>query len=269
MKTLLLIALLALPAAFAHAQLDHILAPVPAALAASNPDQSAASGYSPDGALPSDPAARPLLTGAQVLAEVQKQLVEYFGIRGDLKLSFMGDWNPVQLPAKDFTLTLTDYPPNGVSSTFGVRFQINSGGSLVGEWQVGFRAQLWQSVWVAESHLDRGQSLDRSMISSQKIDVLRESQTLLSDDTDPEGYDVTQSVGAGCPITKQDVAERPVIHRGDVVDVVAIEGPLDIHMRALALEDGGLHALIKMRNLDSSKDFNAQIMNENEVKVHF
>jgi flagella basal body P-ring formation protein FlgA len=40
-------------------------------------------------------------------------------------------------------------------------------------------------------------------------------------------------------------------------------------MKALALEDGGINALIKMRNLDSNKEFDAQILNENEVKVHF
>jgi flagella basal body P-ring formation protein FlgA len=268
MKTFALIALLVLPAVFAHAQLDQILAPVPAGLAVAKPADLP---YSQDDSAAADPAAQKhlVLTGDQIVTEVQKQLIAYFGVKGDLKLSFMNDWNPITLPGKDFILTLTDYPPNGVSSTFGVRFKISSGGATVGEWQVGFRAQLWQSVWVSTTHLDRGQSLDRSMISSQKIDVLREAQTLLSDDVDPDGYDVTQTIGPGCPISKQDVVERPVIHRGDVVDVVAVQGPLNIHMRALALEDGGLHALIRMRNLDSSKDFHAQIMNENEVTVHF
>jgi len=74
-------------------------------------------------------------------------------------------------------------------------------------------------------------------------------QTLLSDDIDPEGYDVAQGIGPGLAISKQDVIERPVIHRGDVVEVTATEGLLDIHMKALALEDGGVNALIKLRNL--------------------
>jgi flagella basal body P-ring formation protein FlgA len=203
------------------------------------------------------------------LDELQKQLVTYFGLKGDLKLSLDRDWNPIPLPGKDLDLTITDYPPDGVTSSFGVGFKVASGGIEVGQWQVALRAQLWQSVWVTQSSLDRGQKLDRSMLTSQKIDVLRARQTLLSDDIDPAGYDVLQGIGPGLAIAKQDVIERPVIHKGDVVEVVAVQGLMDIHMKALALEDGAMNALIKMRNLDSDKGFSAQVLNENEVKVHF
>jgi flagella basal body P-ring formation protein FlgA len=173
------------------------------------------------------------------------------------------------LPGKDCDITLTDYPADGVTSAFNVTFKVVSGGIQVGEWQIDLRAQLWQSVWVTQSRLERGQSLDRSMLNDQKIDALRNPQTYLCDDVDPDGYDVAQGVGAGVPIAKEDVIERPVIHRGDVVDVIATEGLLDIRMKALALEDGGINALIKLRNLDSNKEFDAQILNENEVRVHF
>jgi flagella basal body P-ring formation protein FlgA len=186
-----------------------------------------------------------------------------------LKLSFLRDWRPIRLPAKEFDLTLTDYPPDGVTSSFALRFKIVSGGAPAGEWQLGLRAQLWQSVWVTQGRLDRGQSLDRSLLNAQKIDILREKQTFLSDDTEPSGFDVAQGIAAGRPIAKDAVIERPLIHKGDVVEVIATQGLLDIHMKALALEDGGMNALIRMRNLDSSKDFNAQILNEDEVKVHF
>jgi flagella basal body P-ring formation protein FlgA len=209
------------------------------------------------------------LGGDEVLTEIQKQLASYFGIRGELKLSFAENWKSLRLPDKDFDLSLIDYPPQGVTNSFGTKFKITSGGTPVGEWQVGLHAQLWQSVWVTHERLDRGQALDRSLLNRQKIDVLREQETFLSDDIDPGAYDVLQSIGPGKAIAKRDVIERPLIHKGDVVEVVARHGLLDIHMKALALEDGGFNALIKLRNLDSSKDFSAQILNENQVKVQF
>jgi flagella basal body P-ring formation protein FlgA len=269
-----LILLLALCAGVAHAQLDHILAPVADPPPAAAPDQAGDGSAGPDiasVATAGEQAPKILrnLTGDDVLNELQKQLSAYFALKGDLRLGFVRDWRQVPLPGKDFDLTLTDYPPDGVTSLFTVTFKIASGGIEVGEWQIGLRAQLWQSVWVTQGRLDRGEALDRSMLNSQKIDVLREKETLLSDDMDPDGYDVVQGIGPGRPISKQDVIERPVVHRGDVVDVIASQGLLNIRMKALALEDGGVNALIKMRNLDSSKVFNAQILNENEVKVHF
>jgi len=271
MKRLSLIVLFGLWACVANAQLDQILAPVPAGAAVAKPGQSGTADAQGNGPTAGDSAAgsHRILTGDDLLNELQKQLIVYFGLKGDLKLSFISGWNAIQLPGKDCDLTLTDYPPNGVTDSFQLRFKVASGGVEVGQWQIGIRAQLWQSVWVTQGRLDRGQALDRTLLNSQKVDILREKRTLLSDDTDPEGYDVAQGIGPGQPVSKQDVIERPLIHKGDVVEVIATQGMLDIHMKALALEDGGANALIKMRNLDSSKDFNAQILNENEVRVHF
>ena len=272
MKTALLVVLFALCASAAHAQLDQILAPLPAAAAVSRWDHSSSQTQNaqPDlAAIAEAPDTHRNLTSDDVLSEIQKQLISYFGIKGDLKLSFLRDWRTLVLPQKDFTLTLTDYPAEGVTSSFGLRFKIECGGVAVGEWQTALRAQLWQTVWVTQGRLDRGQSLDRSQLNSQKVDVLRSKETLITEDVDPSGYDVAQGLGPGQALSKQNVTERPLIHKGDVVEVVAIQGTLDIHMKALALEDGGMRALIKMRNLDSSKDFTAQIKNENEVEVHF
>jgi flagella basal body P-ring formation protein FlgA len=273
MKISALLTLFILWAGIANAQLDQILAPVAAAPQCTGPDQSTTSADGADQAAPAAVAPMAKSTNSlkddALLTELQKQLTTYFGLKGDLRLSLLRDWNPLPLPGKDCILTLTDYPAEGVTNSFAVTFKITSGGIDVGQWQLGLRAQLWQSAWVTQSRLDRGQALDKSMLTVQKVDVLRDRQTLLSDDVDPDGYDVAEGIGPGVPISKQDVVERPVIHKGDVVDVIATEGLLDIRMKALAMEDGGINALIKMKNLDSSKEFNAQILNENEVKVHF
>jgi len=265
MKTLGLIVFAVLWTWVARAQLDHILAPVPVELAEAKPAQMAAG---PAGSVPAAQSLR-VFTSDDLLTELQTQLASYFGLKGDLKLSLNRAWNPIQAPGKDFNFTVTDYPPEGITGSFALKFKIEAAGAEVGEWQVQVRAQLWQSVWVSQGRLERGQALDKTMLNAEKIDVLREKQTYLSDETDPDGYDVAQGIGPGLPIAKQDVVERPVIHRGDVVDVIASQGMLDIHMKALALEDGGLNGLIKMRNLDSTKQFSAQIINENQVKVHF
>jgi flagella basal body P-ring formation protein FlgA len=40
-------------------------------------------------------------------------------------------------------------------------------------------------------------------------------------------------------------------------------------MKALALENGAAGDLIRLRNVESRKDFNAQVLNENKVQVRF
>jgi flagellar basal body P-ring formation protein FlgA len=243
-------------AASAPAQLDKLLAPLPEAAAA----QRDASNPAPKAGV---------LRGDDLLAVLEKQIAEHFPLSGELRLSFARPWQTIRLPAEDFDATITEYAGDGVSSSFSIRCKITSSGETVGEWQLALRAQLWREVWVAQTRLDRGSALDRSMLEARKIDALRDKQTFVSADVDPAAFDVAQSVAPGRALTRRDLVERPLIHKGDVVEVVAARGLLNVHMKALALDSGAAKALIKMRNLDSHKEFNAQVINENQVSVTF
>ena len=243
----------------ALAQLDKILAPVNLATAPATNSQS-------EERLP-EPKLH-LLTPAEALSRIQKQLIDRYSLNGELKLQTAAFWGRILVPA-NYNLTIVDYPGAGVSSAFVVRCKLTSNGQSLGEFQIPLRAELWREVWVADGRLDRGQAVDRSFVSAQKVDVLREHESLLTSDTDPTAFDVAQSVAPGRPLTRRDVSERPVIHKGEVVDVIARQGAFAIRMKALALENGITRDLIKMRNLESHRDFTAQVINENQVEVHF
>lgn len=208
------------------------------------------------------------LTLNEALPQLQKQLIERFSVNGELKLETATRWERILVPAA-YQLTIVDYPGAGLSSAFIVRCKLTANGQALGEFQVPLRAELWREVWVADGRLDRGQTLDRSLVTAQQIDVLREHDTPLTTEIDPTVFDVAQSVAPGRPLTRRDVSERPVIHKGDVVDVIAHQGVFSIRMKAQALENGIRRELIKMRNIESRKDFTAQVVNESEVEVHF
>lgn len=245
------------------AQLESILAPVEQ----SKTEQTTAQTVQPSGS-PATHTPRSV-TGEDLLALLEKRLTEHFAINGELKLGLVRPWKTVKLPEDDFDVTITDFPAEGVSSSFPVRCKIVSSAQVVGEWQIALRAQLWQEVWVASGRLDRGQALDRTMLAAQKVDVLRDRESLINANVDPACYEVAQGIAAGRALTKRDVVERPLIHKGQIVEVIAKQGLLAVSMKAQALEGGIANALIKMRNLESRKEFTAQIRNENQVQVHF
>lgn len=265
MRTVLAIASFALLSASACAQLDRLLTPVarPPALRAS--DGRTVAGNESAGVAE----VRTTLGGDAFLGELEKELTARMSVTGELKLSLTRPWQPVKLPAPDFAIAITELPTGGLSGTFFLRVKVSSGGVLVGDWQVPVAAQLWQEVWVASSRLDRGQALDRTLLAAQKVDVLREKQPLISAETDPSSLDLTMSVAAGRPLTRRDVVVRPVIRKGQVVEVVAQQGLLAISMKALALESGAAGDLIKLRNLESRREINGQIINESKVQIHF
>lgn len=209
------------------------------------------------------------LKSQEVLTLLGKQISDYYSLKGTFKLDFARPWQPLKLPGDSYEIVITDYPGNGVGSSFLLGCKVVSEGETVSEFQLSLRAQLWQEVWGALSKLDRGLALDSTKVAIQKVDVLREKQSYLPSNADPAVYDMAQGVAAGRPLTMRDVIERPLVHKGQVVEVIARQGTFNIRMKALALEDGAGSAIIKMRNLDSRKDFNAQIINENQVAVHF
>ena len=261
-QRLLTLLALALLAGTSRGQLDQLLAPV-ATQTITGADAPAR-----------NPIARPqapsYTLGAEAfVAELEKELGTRLSLNGELKLTLAQPWKGLKLPAARFAIAITETPNGGINGTFLLKAKITSDGETVSEVQVSLRAQLWQDVWTASTRLERGQSLDRSLLTTSRVDALRERQPPLLADVDPSTLEVAQTVSASRPLTRRDVIERPLVRKGQVVEVIAQQGQLAISMKALALESGAGGELIKLRNIESRKEFSGQILNENKVQVHF
>lgn len=261
-RGLLTITAIALLAGSAYCQLGNLLNPVAA-------ETSAVTDSSPR--TPQIRAGTPsyVLTAEAFAAAIEKDLGARLALNGELKLTLAQSWKPLKLPASDFAVIISETPAGGIAGTFVVRTKIMSGGQLASDLQIALQAQLWQEVWAAASRLERGQPLDRSLLTTAKVDALRERQPPLPTDVDPSTMEMAQAVGASRTLTRRDVMERPLVRRGQVVEVVGQQGLLAISMKALALENGANGDLIKLRNLDSRKEFSGQILNEKKVQIHF
>ncbi len=261
------IILVALGAAYslvdgADAQLDRLLTPVASEILPALPS----SRHNPA----ASPVAKTYLLGADAfVAELEKELGKRLALDGELKLTLAQPWKPMSLPAETFAVIISETPKTGIAGTFAIRAQITCEGETIGDLSLSLRAQHWREVWTATNRLERGQALDRLLLTTSKVDVLNERQPSLLADVDPTTFEITQTVTAGRPLTRRDIAERPLVRKGQVVEVVAQQGQLAISMKALALENGAGGDLIKLRNIESHKEFTAQILNDNKVQVHF
>jgi flagella basal body P-ring formation protein FlgA len=70
-------------------------------------------------------------------------------------------------------------------------------------------------------------------------------------------------------ITWHDLARRPLVKKGDIVDVIATEGLLSVSMKALAMENGVRGDLVTVRNLETRKDISGIVVSDDRVEVHF
>jgi flagella basal body P-ring formation protein FlgA len=257
-------------ASLSASELGSILSPVAYA-----PAQSPADSFADSHSAPQTPAVvtangQSSLVERDVIAALQRELVARYSIEGALKLSFLQPWKPLPISnAQDWKLVVDLAPNGGLTSTSQVRFQIESGGKTVGDWQLSVRAQIWRPIWFSTRRLDRGEIPDGSICSPKNFDILSEKLSFVPADTDLSVYEMAQTVSQERPLSWRDIALRPLVKKGQLVDVVVAEGALNISMKGISLGNGGAGEMVSVRNIDSRKEFSAKVININTVQVKF
>jgi len=100
------------------------------------------------------------------------------------------------------------------------------------------------------------------------VDLFRERDALPAAVGD-NSFIFARAVNAGRTVTWRDITRRPLVKKGDMVEVSAAEDTLSITMKALALQSGAHGEAVTLRNLESRKDFTAFVIDENRVQVRF
>lgn len=207
------------------------------------------------------------LTHDLLVAELTRHLVEHFNLEGDLQIEFIRAWSPPAQLAKIWTIEMLDYPAVPSSSML-VRCRVYADVTAAADFTLVLRASLWRDTWVARQPLASGSTFDPALLEVRRVDMLRERDALPAAVGD-RSYALARAVGAGRLLRWHDVMRRPLVRKGDVVEVSATEGHLMITMKALAMENGAAGETVTVRNPESRKDFAAMVIDENRVQVRF
>lgn len=211
-----------------------------------------------------------LIGSDQVLDALKREIAVRCGVEGELHLSFAQPWKEVEIRSdKDWSVKLVEMPNGYLAPSMEVVFQLEAAGQSVGTWKETLNAKLYRPVWMTQRRLDRGERLDSGVCALKNIDVLSQNLPYVPADADLSIYEMAQTLGQERPLTEQDIKLRPLVHKGDFVNVVVNQGALNISMKAIALNTGGAGEMVGVRNKDSRKDFQAQVIGPNTVQVHF
>lgn len=246
MKARALIALLCSLALFASAR-------------AATPSAEQAAATVTDTALP--------LTREKLLSCLSRELAAHFNLEGELDLELLRAWTPPTQIASTWGVVVTEYP-NVASTAMIVRCRVLADNAVVADPQLMVRAALWRDAWVARNPLTTGTTFDPSMLETRRVDLLRERDALPAAVGD-RSYVFSRAVSAGRLLTWRDIARRPLVKKGESVEVSAVDGMLVVTMKAVAMENGAQGDMVTVRNPDSRKDFSAVVVDENRVQVRF
>ena len=211
---------------------------------------------------------------ARVMEEVElRQLLtarlqgDYVRDRGELELRLTRPWTAINVPDDSLTLRVVDLPTSGVTPNFIARFELTAAQETLGAWQAAVQANIWREAWSAKSPLPRGQLLREADLVRERRDALV-WRDLLPDNWSAEPLmELAESVAAGTPISNRSVRLRPAVRRGQLVDALVQDGALQVVLKVEVLENGLPGQVVRVRNLQSRREFRGKVQNEQTILV--
>lgn len=207
------------------------------------------------------------LTRALLLASLARDVAAHFNLEGDLQLELLRPWTPPSRVAASWAVQVLEYP-NLASTSMLLRCRVLAEGAPVADATFLVRAALWRDAWTTRQPLTAGAVFEPAALETRRVDLLRERDALPASVGD-RSYVFSRGVQAGRLLTWRDVARRPLVKKGERVEVSAVDGLLAIRMEAQAMENGAQGDTITVRNLESRKDFAAVVVDESRVQVRF
>lgn len=207
------------------------------------------------------------LTQDTFVSALSRELVSHFNLEGELQLELLRPWAAPAKVAGDWQVMVTDFPTVAGSAML-VRCRVLADGEPLAESTLTLRANLWRDAWVARQPLVNGAPFDASVLETRRVDIFRDREALPASVGD-NSYIFSRTVNPGRVVTWRDVARRPLVRKGDLVEVSAADGMLSVTMKAIALQNGAQGEAVTLRNPESRKDFTAFVIDENRAQVRF
>ena len=209
------------------------------------------------------------LDETMVLAEIKRQIASHFEISDEFRIFFDRSWDEITLTSPAWELVVTSFPSQGLRSRFFVNFEIWCDGERLSSYQVGVHCELWKDAYLAQRQIERGTILNEGYVIVQPVDILSLYQSPVEIGTVLSDYVANNSIKQGEPVYQRDLKERPLIEKNAVIDVFAQEGMMRITLKGKALEDGVKGQFIRVRNLQSHSDIQAEVVGVNQARVYF
>lgn len=207
------------------------------------------------------------LTQEAVSSAMAASIAEHYSLEGEVRVEFLRPWTAPEKVAHKWAFEVSDLPMMPSSSML-VHLKVLADGSVASEGPVTVRVEHMRDVWVVRQSLTSGAPFERTELDVRRVDGLKERDAVPASVGD-NSYIFTRAVQAGHYLTWHDLGRRPLVRKGDLVDVTASEGTLSISMKALAMQSGAQGDAVTIRNIESHKDFTAIVVDENHVQIHF
>lgn len=203
-----------------------------------------------------------------VLDNLQAHLSDTVADGDQLELTSNAQWRPLVLPGDTQWIAYTDSPlrPDPRGNWFPL-VRIEADGELIGSWRLPVKVGLYRMVWMSYQRLGRGDIPVAPAVKPVLRNIYLERGSPIPATEDISDYELVNPVAEGRLLSWNDLTLRPLIRRGDTVEVRLENGPLAVNMTAQSLQDGVKGDRILIRNTRSRREFAAVVTGPNQVRI--
>ena len=187
----------------------------------------------------------------------QQRFEIYTRWQGDVELEIQGD---VEISVRRISVN----PFHGPTV---VRVELQVGGETRRALTVTVDTRFFKEVLVTTRSIRRGEDFTLDMFELIERDITAEKDGYYIDFSELTDLQAKRPLGFDRILTHRYVEKVPVVHRGDEVQLVVQAGNMRVSTLGVALQDGGLGARIRVRNLDSGKILRGEILDSRTLKV--
>lgn len=124
-----------------------------------------------------------------------------------------------------------------------------------------------KTVIVAKRSLIKGSVLTQEDIYQTEMDAQKLKRGYFIESKELVGLVCKQDISADSPLTPHNIELAKLVHIGEQVTIIASNNNLSISMDGIALNEGALGEMVKVKNLKSKRIIEAAVAGDKKVKV--
>lgn len=148
-----------------------------------------------------------------------------------------------------------------------VRVELKVGAETVKTLTLTVDTRIHRPVLVTARALRRGTPVTVDMVDVEERDITSLNDGFYTDLADLDGWQTRRPIGVGDILTRRHVEPIPVIERGDEILLVTESANMQVSVRGVAMQDGGIGSRIRVKNADSGKVLSGQVVDAATVRV--
>lgn len=131
------------------------------------------------------------------------------------------------------------------------------------------QANVFVQAVVTTQVLERGQAITAAMLERQEVNLGKQRRGVIATVEDVTGLSAKRRIRAQQVLSSDMLVSPWLVRRGDKVAVTARHGEIQAAIEGIALEDGRLGAVVRVKNPGSGKVIDAKVMGAGVVSSTF